>query len=91
MSDHSQQGSPTGGAKSFTERVELAGDQLEPKVEQLFASFGQLGQQLAIGDISNGGVVTGHQMPSSRVTMRALIGSFWIARSSAPRATASSG
>ena len=28
MSDHSQQGSPAGGAKSFTERVELAGDQL---------------------------------------------------------------
>ena len=36
-------------------------------------------------------LVLGHQKPSSRVTNRALIGSFWMARSMASRASSGSG
>src|SRR5262249_12570225 len=72
--------------------VELPGHVLEPEVEQLLLRVRQLLQQLVVGQVANfSSAPRRHQKPSSRVTKRALIGSFWMARSRAARAMSSLG
>src|SRR5437763_3282115 len=72
--------------------VELTSHVLEPQVEQLLLRFRQPLDELIIGEVANFcGFLIRHQSASSRVTKRALIASFWMARSSASRATTLSG
>ena len=85
----SGKGSPEGWVaviKPGRVMFELAGDVLEAEVEQLLLRLGELGEQLTVGDVAQRLLGAGHQNASSRVTNRALIGSFWIARSMAARA-----
>src|SRR5438105_6156578 len=67
--------------------VELAGDVLEAQVEQLLLGLGQLGQQLLVVHLAQLGGL--HQSSSDRTTNLALMGSFWMARSIASRASVS--
>src|ERR1700733_931966 len=71
----------------------LAGRHLEAQVEQLFFGFAQLLDQLVVVELAQLARRNSdcHQNCSSRVTMRALIGSLWIARVSASRAVCSLG
>src|SRR5438552_10981200 len=68
--------------------VELAGDVLEAKVEELLLPLGQAGQQLVVAELPE--LRRGaHTISSDRVTNLALMGSFWMARSMASRASGS--
>src|ERR1700760_2361089 len=66
---------------------------LEAQVKQLFLGFTQLLDQLFVVELAQFARRNSqcHQNCSSRVTMRALIGSLWTARASAPRAVCSLG
>src|SRR5437588_4858219 len=68
--------------------VELAGDVLEAQVEQLLLRVGQVREQLVVVHLAELGG-RGHTMSSERVTNLALMGSFWMARSMASRASPS--
>ena len=64
--------------------VELAGDVLEAEVEQLLAGLDQPVDQLVVVHLAElGDRGRSCHTPASRDTMRALIGSFWMARSRA--------
>src|SRR4029077_18565489 len=71
--------------------LELAGGVAEAQVERLLLRLAQLLHQVGEGQLAQVVGGAGHQIASSRVMTRALIGSFWIAFSSAVRAWASSG
>src|ERR1700712_1429102 len=72
---------------------QLAGRRLESKVEQLFLRLADPGGELLVGQLTQFARRNSycHQNCSSRVMMRALIGSLWMARVSASLATFSSG
>src|SRR5439155_10846519 len=68
------------------------GHVLEPQVEQLLLRLGQALDELVVGQVADVScLLIDHQNASSRVTTRALIASFWMARSRASRATFLSG
>src|SRR5205814_786428 len=73
--------------------VQLPGGHLEAQVEQLFLGLAQPRLELVVVQLAqlSGVRPCGHQRSPSRVTMRHFIGSLWIARVSAVRATASFG
>src|SRR3954447_6481401 len=72
--------------------VELSGDMLEPQVEQLLLRLREALDELVVGEVAQlDRFRVRHQSASSRVTKRAFMGSFWMARSSASRATFLSG
>src|SRR4029453_8131827 len=70
--------------------AQLAGGQLEAQLEQLVLGLTQAVDEAAVVEVAEA-LLAGHQSASSLVTKRALIGSFWMARSMAARATAASG
>src|SRR5262245_14217802 len=69
--------------------AQLAGGELEAELEQLVLGLAQAVDEAAVVEVAEG--FPRHQSASSLVTKRALIGSFWIARSMAARATTASG
>src|SRR3546814_272998 len=69
---------------------ELAGGLLETEVEELLAGIGEAGHEGLVIEAADDVVGHGYSA-SSRVTKRARMGSFWMARSMASRARASSG
>src|SRR5262249_42394644 len=72
--------------------VELTGDVLEAEAKQRLLRLRQPFDETLVGEVTDlGGLRVRHQSASSRVMKRALIGSFWMARSSADRAVAASG
>ena len=71
--------------------LQLAGGVLEAQVEQRLLGVGQGLQEPGIVDVVEGLRPGSHQKPSSRVTNLALMGSFWMARSMATRASSGSG
>src|SRR5437660_1077038 len=68
--------------------VELARDVLEAEVEEFLLRLGELVEQLLVVHLAQLRDAR-HQISSARVTNLALTGSFWIARSSASRASVS--
>src|SRR6266480_3457454 len=79
------------GAKSPVV-VQLPGGHLEAQVEQLFLGLAQTRLELVVVQLAELRGTRGHQKsPASRLTMRHFIGSLWIARVSAVRATTSFG
>ena len=70
--------------------VELAGGVLEAQLEQRVLHLGELLHERGVvqAAVLRG---LGHQSASSRAMKRALIGSFWMARSMASRASTGSG
>src|SRR4051812_31376686 len=70
--------------------VELTGHVLEAKVEQLLLRLGEAAEQLGVAQVAKLRCASHHTCSWSwRVTNLALIGSFWMARSMAPRASSS--
>src|SRR6266545_116807 len=69
--------------------VELAGDVLEPEVEQLLLGLGQLGGQLVRVQVGQLSCLHGHHSASTRFTNLHFIGSLWAARRMASWAVAS--
>ena len=76
---------------SRAELSELARHVLEAQVEQLLLGLAQALDEVEVGQVTQGSVGRlRHQNASSRATKRALMGSFWMARSMAARAMAGS-
>src|SRR4029434_7565727 len=69
--------------------VELAGDVLEPEVEQLLFGLGQLGGQLVAVQVGQLTCLHGHHSASARFTNLHFMGSLWAARRIASWAVAS--
>src|SRR6266511_3929091 len=69
--------------------VELAGDVLEPEVEQLLLGLGQLGGQLIRVQVGQLSCLHGHHSASTRFTNLHFMGSLWAARRMAYWAVAS--
>src|SRR3954469_12281192 len=69
--------------------VELAGDVLEPQVEQLLLGLGQRLDELVVAHLTKFGGGGHHRPSDARETNLALMGSFWMARSRASLASGS--